>query len=94
MAFKFNPFTKKLDYVGTSGSGGITSATTAVPYPASTFSPNGQGVITDSRTLAYIKDSNGNYFQSPFVNQVGSTIQIDLGTGTTPSAPIIIGFYN
>lgn len=78
-----------------SGGGGITSAIAQPPtsYPGATFT-NGFGTITDSRVIAYIQNSNGDFFEDPTINQVGSTIIIDLGTNVTPSGPITIGFYN
>lgn len=77
-------------YVINSSGGG---SPTPVPYSAATFT-NGYGTITDTRTIAYIKDSNGNFFKDALINQVGSAITIDLGINTTPSGTITIGFYN
>lgn len=77
-------------YVISSSGGG---SPTPVDYSAATFT-NGYGDITDTRVIAYIKDSNGNFFKDALIKQVGSAITIDLGTGITPSGTITIGFYN
>lgn len=85
MPYKYNPFTKNLDYYT------IGSSTTSVSYPANTFAPNTFATINDTRKIAYIEHNNDriNNFSE---NQTSGVIILDLGF--VPTQPVIINYYN